>query len=188
MAESGTLLAPEKAIKHGLERDALARASGDPFPGPLAEAFCKTSITVGEWKIRKIVASDWVAFKQLNSPLLRFVLDIQQGVEDLKFEAEESELWALCWQMMHNPKQVRELMAQGVEAFNAKAQEEIGDHLETSQVTLIVRAIIEHLRRSWETVVKYASDMQEKEGITFFPDSGASPRTGSDSGSSTGKD
>lgn len=165
---------------------ASARASGDPLPGPLGDAFASGAIVVAGIAVRKVVAADWVFFKQLNSPIIRMVQEMQQNPEapeEITFTEEEN--WELAWQFTHTPAQLREVLAKGREALTAVAVSEIGDNWPTETVKFVGAAVMEQLERQWKTALKHKAEAEEKGEISFFRVAGASQKMASAGGSST---
>lgn len=178
----------ERMEEHGMSVMAGRRANSEPLPGPMAEAFAGGSIKVGEYRIRKVVASDWVAFKQIKSPVLEMILDLQQGAGNPEYKPSEMEFsdqqqWELVWQFLKTPKEVRKAIADGT--ISALAESEIGDAVEQPTVMLLIAAVMEQLKRSWQTAVKYGAEAEKSGDITFFRDTEAMRKMASDGGSST---
>lgn len=175
---------------HNLSQLASRRASADPLPGPLADAFAKGAIAVGELKVRKVVASDWVTFKRIKSPVLEMVLEIQQsaGSPDAtipEVEFTDQQQWEMCWQFTHTPAEVRVALDDGF--FSDYARRDIADAPDV-QVPLIITAAMEQIKRSWQTAVKFAAGMEKDGEVTFFRDAEATRKMASDGGSSTSGD
>lgn len=176
----------EKGQDFVAKQQAAAIAAGDPLPGPLGEAFASGPIVVAGISVRKVVASDWVFFKALNSPVLRMVLELQQNPEkpdEVTFTEQEN--WALAWQFTHTPAEIREALKGGVEAFNQRVLEDIGDSWAAETVNLVGVAVMEQLARQWKTSLKHQQEAEEKGEISFFRDAGANRKTASAGGSST---
>ncbi len=172
--ETVETLPPEKAREYAWKREAEARASADPLPGPLGDAFAADAIMVGNIGVRKIVASDWQFFKKINSPVLRVVQEILQNPNsELNLEVDPAEYWAVVWQFTHTPKQCRDAFAKGEDDFRALVAEEVGDSQDEAIVNLIIAAVMEQIKRSWSTALQYKSGMEKDEGINF-PQAGAS--------------
>jgi hypothetical protein len=156
-------------VEHALLAKASARANGDPFPGPLAEAFCKGSIKVGEYTVRKIAASDWTILRQLKSPLITLIQDIHQEpgtVPEVPISKEQE--WELAFQFTHPVKDTRDLLELGEDHFKEAVLAFIDSGVDEIVVSLICRAVIEQIKRSWETALKHKADLEEKEGISFL--------------------
>jgi hypothetical protein len=154
-----------------LRQMASDRASADPFPGPLSEAFCKGAIQVGEFQVRKIVASDWKILKALDSPILKFIQEmIQDPGQVPDVPVNDVEEWEVCLQFTRDPESVRELLSKGREVFRSAATKEIGDTVEAETVKIIVACVAEHIRRSWATALSYKAELEEKGEVTFFRD------------------
>lgn len=167
----------EQLLQHSLIAKASARANGDPFPGPLAEAFCKGAIAVGEYRVRKVTASDWVILRQIESPLIALVEEIhQEPGKAPEIAITDTQEWELCFQFTRPQQDSRDLLSLGRQHFTDAA---IGfaDNATDMDIKMICRVVIEQLRRSWETALKHKQDLEEKEGISFLAQPPA-PKTG----------
>lgn len=165
----------EKIEAHALEQMAVRRASASPLPGPLFDAFASEHvIQVGEIKVRKIVSNDWPIFEKLQSPLIELTKEKAQndgGAVDLTVTNEQE--CEMVWQFTHTPRECRELMAEGREAFRERAVLEVGDSIDQPTVKLIIMAIMEHLKRSWQTCLEHQAKMEQEGQVTFFRDTTA---------------
>src|SRR5262245_1753898 len=149
-----------KVLQHGLERAALDRVSGDPLPGPLAQAFSNTEITIAGVTVRKVVASDWIILRELNSPVIRLIQELRQNPnDDPKVEVKDEENFEIVYQFTHTAKECRALLRHGKEYFREKALEFVDEkEFNPIQVQDIVAAAMEQIRRSWETALKYHAE------------------------------
>lgn len=172
------LLTGDKKADFALRQEAIARATADPLPGPLTNAFAKGAIKVGGDNVRKIVASDWTVFKQIDSPLLRMVQELQQnpGVNP-NVDFTELEQQTICWQFLNHPKRVREIIEAGT--LKETVIQEIADEYDAGVLNLILFAVMEQMKRGWQTALKYSAALEESGEVTFFRD--ASPGTKMDS-------
>lgn len=152
-----------------IEDMAAERAASDPLPGPLSAAFISDSIEVAGMRVRKLVASDYVVFKFLDSPILRQLLELAKP-EDAREDviANDTEEWEMVWQFTNNPRKVRDAMAKGREFFSKSATDEVGDRLSPEQLKIVMLAIFEQIKRSAESSVAFVTDAKEKGEITFF--------------------
>jgi hypothetical protein len=168
-------------------QEAAARANGDPLPGPLSAAFGPAWTAVGNLKVRRPVASDWVILKALNSPAYQFALEVSQNPEKPQQpELTRQDEAEICWQFTHSPKENRELLAKGVEAFKAKASDEISDNWTDEEVKLVWAVVMIKLGESRQTALKFAQEMEGKGDERFFRVSAAtSPPTAGDGSLST---
>lgn len=181
-------ISKERLEEHSMSVMAGRRANSEPLPGPMADAFAAGAIKVGEHRVRKVVASDWVAFKQIKSPVLEMILDLQQGAGNPEYKPSEVEFsdqqqWELAWQFIKTPKEVRKAIVDGT--ISALAEAEIGDVIEQPIVMLLIAAVMEQLKRSWQTAVKYGAEAKKNGDITFFRDTEAMRKMASGGGSST---
>jgi len=153
-----------KATEQQLIEDATRRAAAEPLPGPLSQAFLSDAIDCGRGLfVRRIVASDWIVLKWLDSPLYKMTLEVQKDEairEDIKYE--ESEGYEMVWQFTHSPKQNRELMAKGREAYRAKAFEEVGDSQDIQTLSRCIQAIGKQVVSSFETKVSFEESESKK--------------------------
>jgi hypothetical protein len=148
---------------------ARARAAAEPLPGSLAEAFLEDAIEVIHGvKVRRVVASDWIILRWLNSPIVRQMLEMQKPAakrEPVEYTAEEA--YEICFQFTHNPKEVRALKEQGRKAFAEKAIEEFGDTFPTMEIAeSVVVAVSKQLQRSWATALSLAPKEEPAEKKT----------------------
>jgi hypothetical protein len=147
-----TITAPARAKT--IEEMASDRAVSDPLPGALADAFLEGDIHVGDVLVRKMVASDYVLFKFLDSPILRQFLELakpQDKMEEIAYTDEEE--WEMCWQFTHSPRENRDM---------------IGDSLTRETTQIIIAAVMEQVKRNMVTAQRYVAEASEKGEITFF--------------------
>lgn len=171
----------DKILHHALERAALDRVSGDPLPGPLATAFCDTDIVAGGLHVRKVVPSDWIVLRTINSPILRLIEELRMNPKvDPKIEVTDEEHAEVVFQFTRTAKECRTILKQGKEHFRERAIEFMdAQDLHAVKVAEVVAAVMEQIRRSWETALHY---QQEKEKDTKdFKET--TPRTASGGGS-----
>lgn len=164
---------PEGKIReYQVEKLATARAQADPLPGPLAHAFGSGHIKIAEGiYVRKMVASDYPILKSLDSPIFRMMTELANNPdqqEEVAFTDQEE--WEMCYQFTTPIRTVREVMAQGREAFAAAAREEIADRLSAEVVKLITPAIMEQLKRNITSAVQYHAEMKEDGQVSFLAD------------------
>ena len=155
----------DAAVERQLKEDARRRAGTDPLPGPLADAFQSDCIPVnGSVKVRRVVTSDWVILRQLKSPIIQQMLEMQKDEairEEVPFTDEEG--YEICWQFTHNPKDCRALLEVSRERFRQQAIEDIADSLDPSIVGQVVKAVGKQILRSFETALKYGTDESDGE-------------------------
>lgn len=167
--ESPAIQAKELATEVVLTEQAHKRASADPLPGPLKEAFCDGPITVGGKTVYKVVPRHFAALKALDSPLISVLQDVvQTGKVDTEFTDEQA--WEICWIFTHTGKEVREILAKGANAVKEASQTEVGD-AEDYPVNLVTMAVMEQLKRHLATAVKFGAEAAEEGKISFFRDS-----------------
>jgi len=153
-----------KATEQQLIEDATRRAAAEPLPGPLSQAFLSDAIDCGHGLfVRRIVASDWIVLKWLDSPLYKMTLEVQKDEairEDINYE--ESEGYEMVWQFTHTPKQNRELKARGREVYRETAFEEFGDIYNIQTLSECIKAIGKQVVSSFETKVSFEESESKK--------------------------
>ena len=165
--------ARRKVEGYGEKVATVSRANAEPFPGPMAAAFCTGAITIGDIAVRKVVASDWIALKAIESPLLKLIAEWQANPTDPKeVQFSEQDQWNICWLFTHEPKEARSELSGGKEQFEATAQEQVADKMDNSIIGMVMAAVMEQLKRNWLTALKHAADLEEKGEISFFRDAG----------------
>ncbi len=180
----------EKLVDRGLRLSASNRANGNPLPGALSDAFTKSAIKVGPVMVRKIVASDWIVLRTLKSPIIKLVEELAQRANNPELPPPEVDVSDqdeidIAFQFTRMPGDVRAVLANGVEAFRSAASAKIGDELEAATVKLIGVAVMEQIRRTWATPLKYKQEMEQDGEVTFFLDSSREKMTASAGGSNT---
>jgi hypothetical protein len=129
-----------------------------PLPGPAGDAFSSGPIQVGEFSVRKVVAYDWRILQKLNNSLLRQLSAVGNGQQ---IDSDDDSEWQLIWILTHTLDEVDAALKAG--NFNAKCRNEIGG-LDGPLVTELCEAVMEQIKRSVSTALKYAekSDAAEK--------------------------
>lgn len=177
-----------------LRAEASKRASADPLPGPLANAFGPLSLKVCGMEVRPLVAYDWAIMKAMNAPIYRQMLEWMQNQEHPekadKVEFTDQEGWELIFLLTRSCEAADEVFEKGKQAFSRAARREIGMKLHTGQVALLAEACLQQVRAHMETMVKYAAEAEEqKQGegapLPFLASAGTSPATVSAGGSTT---
>lgn len=199
LANEQTLIAQQRELV--LRGEASKRASADPLPGPLANAFASLPISVTvstingeqkEYKVRPLVAYDWAMFKQLNSPVFRMMQEIMQvGVEKAEMiNAEPHEDWELCYLLTRPCAESDRVFMKGRAGFTQSAKEEFGFQLDTAQIVELMKACLEQVRAHMSTMTKYAVQAEAQDAPagspeSFFANSSQQNQTGSAGGSDT---
>jgi hypothetical protein len=155
-----------------------ARASATPCPGPTARAFGPQKTSIGDTgiSVRSIVSSDWDKLTALNSPLVAFSVNNVASGGAAGFDLAKmarSDQWEACYLFTHPPRECAALLDLGIDKFKAAAQDEIGDAWEDPLVSMVLAVVMTKIKESWDTVVAYASQMEEKGETVFFRDAGA---------------
>jgi hypothetical protein len=143
-------------VNQTLQREAAKRAQAEPLPGALGAAFLNGDIDVQGIKVRRVVATDWKVLKWLKSPILQQILELQKPAESREeiFISDEDE-YEMCFQFIHSPKRMRELMGGTREDFRKLATEEIADKLDNAIVKAIVVAVSEQFIVSFQTALQF---------------------------------
>jgi len=171
--------------EHYLRNEAAKRANSNPLPGPAGDAFGKNGpIKVGDsFLIREVVASDWKVMAAIDSPIIRLLMEIRQNPEKPNMAITAEEEAEIAFQFTRTPKECREVIKSGKEAFREKALEEIADKVDAVTISLMVAAVIEQVKRSFNTGISYREKMEKEGEVRFFLDS---PETNPETGSAGG--
>ena len=113
-----------------------------------------------------------------KSPILDQIAEMQKPEgqrEEVRMTDEQQ--WEICWQFTHPIADVKAAFSKSPEEL-AKLAEEFGDTESPQVMDLLLRAVIEQLRRTYETALSYAQEAKEGAQIDFFRDSGETPATG----------
>lgn len=151
---------------HFAKQDAKAQANAMPLPGPLAVAFTENEITVGAFKVRRIVAGDWRTFQKIGSALMLDAAELDKPEGERKSHWDDATDAQLIWILTHTRKEVREALNAGVEAFKERCQEETLDIMDGPTSVKLVEAVVEQLRRASSTIVQHGSG--DKDDGTVF--------------------
>lgn len=143
------------------------RASGDPLPGPLAQAFCEGPIEVAGVTVYPVVPRYFQALKTVKSPLISMLQDVVQSGK-IDTELEDEKAWEICWIFTHTGKQVREALANS--SLSESAMTEIGESSDYP-VALVTAAVMEQIKRHMTTAIKHTAEAKEEGKISFFRDS-----------------
>lgn len=183
MTGNGTI-SDRKATEAVLLAKAISTANVDPLPGPLAAAFSPTTRNVCGVIVRKPVASDWMTFVFLGSPILKMLAMLRQEPNsELEVEADASEQWEICWQFTHSRDENRALEAQGREAYRNMAIKEIGDVWDPMLVQYVQVAVVDLLGECWKTLLRFSTDSDADGKKNSILDSAGNQRTDSVGGS-----
>jgi hypothetical protein len=172
-----------------LKSEAGKRASADPLPGPLAQAFGPENITVGKYQVRPLVAYDWAILKLINSPVYRQMLEFMQNSEKPEIvEPKDQELWQLIYILTRPCREVKKVFDQGVNKLRDAADEEFGMEMNPMEIAQLSSACFVQVQGFMATMVKYAPQEEEErngEGKPGFSDAGPAPATVLAGGSTT---
>lgn len=163
------LQARELATEVVLTEQASKRASADPLPGPLKEAFCDGPISIGGKTVYQVVPRHILALKALGSPLISILQDVVQTGK-VETDLSEEQAWEICWIFTHTGSEVRQMLSKGVPALKEASQSEVGDAPEYP-VQLVTIAVMTQLKRHLETAVKHSAEAAKDDKISFFLDS-----------------
>lgn len=166
--------ARERITQTAREEAALA-ARRDPLPGPLADAFGVPAREIAGLRVRPLVHYDFVAFRRLDSPLLR------AGEQTVAYTDEEA--YEMVWQLTRPAREVASVLGRGREAVREAAMElgfSVGP-MEMADLMAEVRRVFE---AAFSTALHYqARDASAGAGTVFTPPP-AEQRTVSAGGSS----
>jgi hypothetical protein len=142
--------------------DAQHRAAADPLPGPALAAFLPKPVNVGPFTIRRLVANDMALLQDIESPILpQYCDNTKPGKNGLPPGWHLYDMWVLIWLFTNPPKVCRDFyLANGKDAFIAKAVAEIGDREDLTMAILgeTTRKVMESVRRSTETAQAVGAD------------------------------
>src|SRR5712672_3155935 len=176
-------VSPEKIQDHMMRKEAIARASHEPCPGPIADAFGEDDIPVktasGIVRVRPIVHADIILLKRLDSPLYRQMQEAYKEVgsrDETNVDDEES--CEICFQFTRPCREARTLLSKGRDEFREAALQAISDLHNPAEITQILKAVAEQVKRMFETALKYA----EPDEKGSFPKAEEEPMTASAGG------
>lgn len=157
----------QDAVEARLKVDALARASADPAPGPIMEAFSDGITRICGLSVRRVVASDWMMLKALNSPIYRQLLELQKPLEireEVPFSDEEG--WEMICQFTHTPAQNRAQLAKGRDNYREWAIQETADTLKMEDAASVIAAVQSQITASHSTAQRHGSADNDSEKKT----------------------
>lgn len=168
---SNGILTPEKARRTSIENAAASVAVADPVPGAAAKAFPLPDVHVGPFNVRAPRAYDWPLLKAINSPINRMIEDVSNPLNEKKdLDITDEEGWVICWQFTRPCRDVDAIYRKGgKDAMIVAATETIGCELDGTQVSEIIRAVIQQIGDTWSTALKYSQEEGgEGQKPTFF--------------------
>lgn len=163
----------EKLVNAQMESLANERASLEPLPDIVNEVFdldgnmlVKTS--VGEIKIRKMVALDLTIFKLTDSPFYKLLMgDIEADKEtgNLSLFPDEEMIYNLIYQFTNEVKAVYRLIKKDKVAYHEQVVEEVGTLYSPMDLPLITNSIVEYLKQVMEARVGFSEqeDSEDKD-------------------------
>lgn len=160
------------ALDMNLRAEASKRASADPLPGPLANAYGSLPITIAgpdrdgveiSFTIRPLVAYDWALLKKLNSPVFRLMLEVQQvGIEKAELkDAQDFEDWELIYLLSRPCEEADAVFCSGRDKFAQEAKSKVAFRLHTGMVAKLVQACLHQIFTHFSTMNKYAPSESE---------------------------
>lgn len=174
MSTNGTSLS--KTELHDLKLQAAGRANASPFPGPLKEAFVDGDIQVGQYKVRKVVAFDWIVFEAINSPLLELVKSARQNPKEAaQADISMKDQCAICWQFTRSADEVDEVLQKGVDEVHRRVKEDFAKRASMSDIALLTDAVVKQIQTMWATAQGHSANGQGD--TTFFPEREIIPKT-----------
>lgn len=174
------------------------RANAEPFPGPLAQAFAEDPPNLHGFKLRPIVASDFILLRKLNSPLHKRTQAIAEHAQKIKAglvpedaplpktDFEEEEAYEMIYQFTVPVSQARAELNKGREYFRECALRAVADKLDPLHITDVVAGVVRNFLATFATVIEHAAPKKEGGGeVVNFPAPPAAKATGSAGGSNT---
>lgn len=132
-------------------------------------------IAVGDFKVRPVVAYDFVMFEHLNSPIHRQILETAQRLDEKKNPPEEvpftkEDSWDLIWQLTRPVREADAVFQAGGAKAVHDAAKSIPFELDQAVINDLFLAALSQIKRYMDTMVKYGSSKEKGEGETvFFP-------------------
>lgn len=174
-----TETAPLNGEAEAFRNMASQRAAATPAPGPVLAAFTAGPISVGNFSIRPVVASDWIIFQQIKSPWLEMALESTkpEGSQE-ETPWTEQDTWDSVWQFTHSPAECRALAAKGLQTWKDTVRADIGDSPEYSaHIDAISIAVQSQVVNHWKTRIAVVAKAEEDGVIKNFLDMSRVPKT-----------
>jgi hypothetical protein len=158
-----------QAQRFSAKEDATALAGAMPCPGP-AKAFLDGPIQVGNISVRKMVVSDWLTLQKIGSGVMLNAAEFEKP-EGLRIDHWTDQTnCELVWIFSHPPKEVRQALKEGVDAFCERCvAETVDDFSDPTLYRQLCEAVAEQIARSTRTVLQHeAKGGDEDTGQTLF--------------------
>jgi hypothetical protein len=145
--------------------DAEARAAATPLPGPAGDAFASGPIKVGDKEVRKIVKYDWRVWQMTKNAIVLAMAELSKPEDERKTVDDDESQAVAVWMLTHTPREVEAALKAGVEEFKARCVRETEMELEGHEFAPLFDAVMEQVRRSALTAIKYAAKESEGEAV-----------------------
>lgn len=163
-------LTAEQLAAHEQRIEARQAAAGDPLPGPLLDAFFPAAMKVAGLELRPVVAYDLTFLKKIDSPLYRYLLELEKPLEERKVVAfEDDDIWEILFVLTRPPAEVARVLRQGREVFRAEALAVTAYVLPMVSRPLAEKAITEHFASAFATSVGYSPTPTEGGQVFTMP-------------------
>ena len=144
--------------------DSEARASAMPLPGPAGDAFASGPIKVGNREVRKIVKYDWRVWQMTKNAIVLAMAELAKPQDERKLIDDDESQAVAVWMLTHSCRDVEAALKAGIEAFKARCVHETEMELEGHEFAPLFDAVMEQVRRSALTAIKYAAKESEDDG------------------------
>lgn len=176
----------------------VRRANAEAFPGPLAQAFAEDPPNLHGFKLRPVVAADFILLRKLGSPLYKQTQALTEhagkiksgllpeGTPMPKTDFEDEEAFEMIYQFTIPIHQARSELNKGRDYFRECALRAVADKLNPMHVPDLVTGIVNNFLATFATVIEHAPPA--KEGgteIVNFPAPPAAKATASAGGLNT---
>ena len=145
-------------------KEAAARASATPLPGPLADAFAiSPDISVGKYKVRAFLEGDFELLQALEHPLYEMLIAMFSGKENkADYFPRGLVAWELCYMFTHSFDDIEELLKNsGVGQFKAVAKSEFG-RLPTAAILRLHQAVLKQVMQASSTAIAFGSSEDDE--------------------------
>jgi len=156
-----------------------ARASIDPLPGPLVDAFLPEPLRAAGLELRPLVMTDIALLKRLDHPILRELAELQKPEGDRKpvpFGEEDMLELLYCW--TRPVREARAALAGGRQAFREIALSATGDLMPAgalADTAQILEALGANFRNAFATALRYQAKSPEGGAVFTKPPASGQP-------------
>ncbi len=158
----------EKFFQFKGRQACILKAQAKPLPGAAGKAFTTGAIKAGGKIVNRVVPCHFAVLQALNSPLLTMIESAMTKKKvDVDFKPKEQ--WDICHVFTSDIEEIYELLEKdGAGAVSKIAKKEVGLKWEAASVNLVMLAVLEQVKRHIETVVRFATEMEENKDVSFF--------------------